>query len=658
LTSLTAREVSNCLWALAKLGYCPAGGHSDAVADAGSANSHSGSSCGGRSGDSGSSSNRDGGITSNCGSSSSGGVVLEGLCAQLEALLGGLGPQEVANSLWALGNLGHHPGEHLLRGLTNRMGEVLPRAQPQEVSSALLGLAKLGWNPGPGVLDRVAHGSLTQIRKFNAQELSNTLWSLARLGHYNAHLQAAIFQQALRRASDFKPQELSSLALAAATMGLGPRADEVGDRTREGDGYWRGGGGASSRVGGRAGGRGIPHHQYFHKGLMPELLLRKLCDQAAATVQRYGHRELSNLLWATAKMGYRHKALLTAAADQAARQLAAGRGLGADGGEEEEQEEAEHRAGGSGGQRLADSIGGGGGDADNDIGGVHAGMRVTTTTGVSSAGGESRFCWSGRSVHSALWSYAVLRCHPGDEFIGQVCRHLASERHLAGLSVRDLLQCVWALATFQQLKCADAEGSVAAAERRKHRSQCCTAALAAVEREVVVRLKAGRARLVDETREAEVEAETEVDVAARFKSSSGGSNGSNGSGSSGSMHVQARMEGPEGGEGQEKPSSRIPRELLRPQHVSNLLWSYATLEHPAPDLFATLLPLLEHHLPLFSEQEISNSVWATARLQVYDEKVMDAVADHICSHRLPYLKPQDLASLAWAYGELGHAHKT
>ncbi|GLI71257.1 hypothetical protein VaNZ11_016363 [Volvox africanus] len=282
LTSLTAREVSNCLWALAKLGYSP-GRHCNAVADAGSANSHGGSSCGGRSDDSGSSSNRDGGTTGNGGSCSSPGL-LEGLCARVEMCLASLGPQEVANSLWALGTLGHHPGEHLLRGLTNRLLEVLPRAQPQEVSSALLGVAKLEWNPGPCVLDRVAHGSLTQIRKFNTQELSNTLWSLARLGHYNEHLQAAIFHQAVRRVSDFKPPELSSLALAAATMGLGPRGGEVGDSAREGGSYWRDGAGASSRVGGRAGSTGIPH-QYFQKGLMPEQLLRTLCDQAAATVQ-------------------------------------------------------------------------------------------------------------------------------------------------------------------------------------------------------------------------------------------------------------------------------------------------------------------------------------------------------------------------------------
>ncbi|GLI71256.1 hypothetical protein VaNZ11_016362, partial [Volvox africanus] len=327
----------------------------------------------------------------------------------------------------------------------------------------------------------------------------------------------------------------------------------------------------------------------------------------------------------------------------------------------EDEVEEEQVVRGSSGQRLADSdvdVG-----ADNHIGGVDAGMRVTRKS-ASGADGGPLTSWGSRSVRSALWSYAALRCHPGNDFIWQVCRHLVSERHLRSLSVRDLIQCVWALATFRQLERADAEGGLTAVREGKHRSQCCTAALAAMEREVVVRLKTGRAGLVDETQEgdrtqplrrretlAEAEVEAKAEVATRFGNSSGSSNGS-------SRHLQARMEGPEGGEGQGKPSSRLHRELLRPQHVADLLWSYATLEHPAPDLFTTLLPLLEHQLAFFSNAAMSRCTWAAAALGVYDSRFMDAVADNICSHRLPYLKPQELASSAWAYGELGHAHKT
>ncbi len=91
--------------------------------------------------------------------------------------------------------------------------------------------------------------------------------------------------------------------------------------------------------------------------------------------------------------------------------------------------------------------------------------------------------------------------------------------------------------------------------------------------------------------------------------------------------------------------------------MSNLLWAYATLQQPAPALFAAVLPLLERRLPESTTQAISNSVWAAARLGLYDRALMDTVAEHIVVHRLQQLRPSELATLAWAYGELGHAHR-
>ncbi|GLI71258.1 hypothetical protein VaNZ11_016364 [Volvox africanus] len=571
LTSLSGPELANCLWALAKLGYnhpqrgAGAGSGSLSSSVSGSGSRHDGGRVMESSGVTGAGSSASGGERRRKGSrgvsnSSSGGSgihLLQGLSVRMEVVLGQLSSQAVAKTLWALGRLGHHPGEHLLRGLTNRLLKVLADASSQDVSNSLLGLAKLKWSPGRAVLDQVAHGSLPRIiAESNAQELANTLWSMAHLNYSNNQLQAAIFHQALERLATFNTQNISNLVWAAATLGLGP---DLGPNP-SGDDI----GGSSGRDGG---GRGGIIFKQQKQGLIPEVLLQKCCDRAAMILlEGFAPQELSNLLWATAKMGYRHQALLTAAADQAARQLAAGAGMGA--------------ACPSGQQHQHQHV--------------------------------QPICWPSQAVANTTWAYATLGAQPGEKYLLQVCRQLSSPQLLPGYKWQEMANTVWALATLQY--------------------RDCTAALAAVEREVLARLGGGPA----------------TDLAnVDHNNSTGG------------QHQQHNRPTQQRHNNSIRHSRRLleSQPELRPQHVSNLLWSYATLEHPAPDLFTTFLPLLERRLPLFSEQEISNSVWATARLQVYDEKIMDAVADHICSHRLPYLKPQEVANIAWAYGGLRHEHK-
>ncbi|GIM08969.1 hypothetical protein Vretimale_12866, partial [Volvox reticuliferus] len=384
----------------------------------------------------------------------------------------------------------------------------------------------------------------------------------------------------------------------------------------------------------------------------------------------FAPQELSNLLWATAKMGYRHKALLTAAADQAARQLEAEMGVETDGaaavdgthvGGSTEEDVIVRRnvlctTGTKGYGHIRPPAGDPnswkpaprlpalreGYDVEDDItdssiaaqiyrnSAMTAAAAATTTGrvvrhGRSGSGshppGQHKYhhhkqqqqphqqqpiCWSNQAVSNTTWAYATLGFQPGEKYLRQVCRHLSSPQHLPGYKWQEIANTVWALASLQ------------------HRD--CTAALAAVEREVVARLGGASLNL----------AAADDD-----------------NGMAGEQHQRHQRQAP--------LHNRLIMECLpelRPQHVSNLLWSYATLQHPAPALFTTLLPLLERRLPLFSEQEISNSVWATARLQVYDEKVMDAVAEHICLHRrLPYLKPQEVANIAWAYSGLRHEHR-
>ncbi|GLC42994.1 hypothetical protein PLESTM_001410700 [Pleodorina starrii] len=591
LPSLTGREVANCLWALAKLGYQqqqPAAGEAapapapatrqqqphqgdDAVDCITRISSRSEVDSAGSSGspDASSSSRSPGGSSSSSGGGGGGGATLLGaLCSRLGATVAVLRSQEVANSIWALGTLGHHPGESLLRGLVGRLLAVLSEARPQELSNCLLGLAKLGWSPGADCLDRLTRGSVPKIREFKPQELSNTLWSLAKLNHRDEQMQQEIFQQARWRVRQFTPQELSSLLLAAATLGLGPHGGSGGS-----------GGGGSGGVRGR--------------GLMPEALLRKCCEQAAGTISAYGHQELSNLLWAVAKLGYVHQPLLAAAAATAARQL-----------------EAEEGREGGRGVDISGS-GGGGNTSSSTRSTSSVGSRAIGSSSSSSGGGGGSGGrgypggrWTGQSISTVLWAFASLGVAPGAECLQQACRHLSSLELLSQLDLQGLANTAWALASLE------------------HRDTCL---LAAVEREVVARMREAEAAGVE-------------------------------AGAAASDGAEGRRE-EEGEEGTRRSSSGRPP--LRPQPLADLLWAYASLDHPAPDLFASLLPLLERRLPLgqFSNAQLAACVWAAAAAGVYDSRLMDLVAEHVCEHRLPYLRPRELASLAWGFGELGHAHR-
>jgi hypothetical protein len=101
-------------------------------------------------------------------------------------------------------------------------------------------------------------------------------------------------------------------------------------------------------------------------------------------LQAFTPQNISNLLWATAKMGYRHDSLLQTAAHYIARQLASS----------------------SSASNSSDSGQGGGADSI-----------ITATSGSGPAGS-----WTGHEVASTSWAYASLGVNPGEQYMQQVGR--------------------------------------------------------------------------------------------------------------------------------------------------------------------------------------------------------------------------------------------
>ena len=110
------------------------------------------------------------------------------LCEQLAHVVAAarepLVPQNISNTIWALGTLDAVPPSETLAGLTATATRLSASMTPQNVSNTLLGLAKLG-QPVDVSLQRHLLAALerccAQPTGVNAQGVSNTLWALAEL---------------------------------------------------------------------------------------------------------------------------------------------------------------------------------------------------------------------------------------------------------------------------------------------------------------------------------------------------------------------------------------------------------------------------------------------------------------------------------------------
>ena len=95
-----------------------------------------------------------------------------------------------------------------------------------------------------------------------------------------------------------------------------------------------------------------------------------------------------------------------------------------------------------------------------------------------------------------------------------------------------------------------------------------------------------------------------------------------------------------------------------PQHLSNIVWAYATTEESNPNLFKKVANHIKTcSLDRFNGQDCSNTVWAYATAGEPHLMLFQKLADHIVAlDSLDDFWPQALSNIVWAYATAGESH--
>lgn len=93
---------------------------------------------------------------------------------------------------------------------------------------------------------------------------------------------------------------------------------------------------------------------------------------------------------------------------------------------------------------------------------------------------------------------------------------------------------------------------------------------------------------------------------------------------------------------------------LKPQEISNIVWAYATANHPAPRLFDAVAKVAAARAADFNPQETSNIVWAYATAGCRAPSLFDELSGASLSV-IGDFNPQNLANSCWAYAKCEHA---
>ncbi|KXZ47984.1 hypothetical protein GPECTOR_31g346 [Gonium pectorale] len=91
----------------------------------------------------------------------------------------------------------------------------------------------------------------------------------------------------------------------------------------------------------------------------------------------------------------------------------------------------------------------------------------------------------------------------------------------------------------------------------------------------------------------------------------------------------------------ERLAAEVEAEGCEPQNLANALWAVARMGHPLPPAQASSLVLhAVRLLPRMSQQELCNTMWAVAALDLMDERLFAAFCD--CLQRLPDISPEGM----------------
>ncbi|CAE8714467.1 unnamed protein product, partial [Polarella glacialis] len=96
---------------------------------------------------------------------------------------------------------------------------------------------------------------------------------------------------------------------------------------------------------------------------------------------------------------------------------------------------------------------------------------------------------------------------------------------------------------------------------------------------------------------------------------------------------------------------------FKPFEVTNLLWAFAKLGTPCPDLYRSVSQRIKmRHKGEFKAQCLSLAVWSFATGRWRDEELFRSMAEELCS-QASLLKPQEISNTLWAFGKQKINHR-
>ncbi|GFR45114.1 hypothetical protein Agub_g6492, partial [Astrephomene gubernaculifera] len=151
-------------------------------------------------------------------------------------------------------------GRALLEGLAQLMLAQIDSFDARGLANSAWAFGKLKYVPSGGLPAVIAQAALKRMHEFSPQNLSNLIWSFVYMHHADEELLAAASQFVRARVGEFKPQELANIVWAFASLGHRNRDEEM---------------------------------------------LNAVAEQAKRIAPLFKEQELSNVLWALGKMNLR-----------------------------------------------------------------------------------------------------------------------------------------------------------------------------------------------------------------------------------------------------------------------------------------------------------------------------------------------------------------